>query len=104
MNERIRVTAVSDFEINSLRKVDHNDLTIVVVNLNGDFYALDGTCGHAGGPLCRGAIDPAEKTLSCPWHGWEYDIATGECIFDPSLTQKTYGVEVRDGDVFVVVG
>jgi len=100
----IRVTAASDFEVNSLRKVEHDELTIVVINLDGDFYALDGKCGHAGGPLCRGTIDSAEKTLACPWHGWEYDIATGECIYDPSLTQKTYRVEVRDGDVFVALG
>lgn len=103
MSEMIKVVAQSDFATNTLRKVEHNDSTIVVINLDGDFYALDGKCGHAGGPLCRGAIDPAERTLSCPWHGWEYDIASGECIYDPSLTQKTYPVEVREGDVFVVL-
>lgn len=103
MSNMIKVTAVGDFEINSLRKVDHGESTIVVINLGGEFHALDGKCGHAGGPLCRGTIDPVEKTLSCPWHGWEYDIASGECVYDPSLSQKTYRVEVREGDLFVVL-
>jgi nitrite reductase/ring-hydroxylating ferredoxin subunit len=103
MSGMIKVAAASDFEVNSLRKVDHDESIIVVINLEGGFYAMDGKCGHAGGPLCRGAIDPVEKTLACPWHGWEYDIPSGECVYDPSLSQKTYGVEVRDGDVFLVL-
>ncbi|MFA5493704.1 MAG: Rieske (2Fe-2S) protein [Porticoccaceae bacterium] len=104
MSDMIKVVALDDFEVNTLRKVEHDDGTIVVISLDSGFYAMDGKCGHAGGPLCRGEIDAVEKTIACPWHGWEYSITSGECIFDPSLAQKTYPVEVRDGDVFVRVG
>ena len=83
--------------------------SIGVFNVEGRFYALRNSCPHQGGPLCLGrtvglvlATRPGEisytregEILRCPWHGWEFDLATGRSVFDPNRTRvKSYPVEV----------
>jgi nitrite reductase (NADH) small subunit len=85
--------------------------SIGVFNVDGRFYALRNSCPHQGGPLCLGrtvglvtAERPGEITytregeiLRCPWHGWEFDLATGRSVFDPNRTRvKSYPVEVEE--------
>ncbi|TNE85408.1 MAG: hypothetical protein EP330_25315 [Deltaproteobacteria bacterium] len=60
-------------------------------------FAVDGTCPHAGGPLGDGDLDGT--TLTCPYHGWAFDVRTGECLMDDALTVPRIPVEVVDGDV-----
>ena len=71
---------------------------IGVFNVHGEFYALRNRCPHQGGALCKGRVSgfvtarvPGEyeytrkgEILRCPWHGWEYDIKTGQSWVDPS--------------------
>jgi nitrite reductase/ring-hydroxylating ferredoxin subunit len=87
-------------------------------NLDGTFYALKNVCPHQGARVCLGRIvgttlpsDVYEfkyglegRILRCPWHEWEYDIATGESVFDPNVRVVTYPVEVVDGEIAVTVG
>jgi 3-phenylpropionate/trans-cinnamate dioxygenase ferredoxin subunit len=83
--------------------------SIGVFNINGEFFALRNTCPHQGGPLCEGRVSgfvmarvPGEYTytrrgeiLRCPWHGWEFDIKTGQSWFDPAQTRvRAYPVSV----------
>jgi 3-phenylpropionate/trans-cinnamate dioxygenase ferredoxin subunit len=85
--------------------------SIGVFNVAGRFYAVRNSCPHQGGALCLGptvglatAERPGEITytregeiLRCPWHGWEFDLATGRSIFDPNRTRvKSYPVEVEE--------
>ena len=90
---------------------------IGVFNLGGSFYALRNSCPHQAARVCLGKIVgttlPSEvyefqygregRILRCPWHEWEYDIATGEAVFDPSVKVKSYPVEVSDGEVVVEI-
>lgn len=84
--------------------------SIGIFNVNGEYYALRNSCPHQGGPLCTGRISgfltsrvPGEYTytrrgeiLRCPWHGWEFDIKTGQSWFDPQRTRvRTYPVSVE---------
>lgn len=101
MSEWIEVAPCEELRDGAIYKVEHGDRVVAVVKLDEEYYALDGVCGHAGGPLCSGEVDREGKILACPWHGWEYDITTGQCLFDDSLKQKMYPLEVRDGHVFV---
>jgi nitrite reductase/ring-hydroxylating ferredoxin subunit len=83
-----------------------------IFNLDGEYFALANRCPHAGGPLCRGRIvgviasdGPNRYRISrpgefvrCPWHGWEYDIRTGQSWCDPkSVTAKHFQVTVEPG-------
>lgn len=91
---------------------------IAVFHDSGDFYAVLNHCVHQGGPVCEGRIDgylTAEQTdgewdvvfnhdhrvIACPWHGWEFDVETGEHIALPQYSLPTYDVVVTDGDVYV---
>lgn len=84
--------------------------TIGVFNVGGEFYALRNTCPHQGGPLCQGRVSgflmarvPGEysytrrgEIVRCPWHGWEFDIKTGQSWFDPVQTRvRAYPVTVE---------
>ena len=84
--------------------------SIGVYNIGGDFFALRNTCPHQGGPLCEGRVTgfimarvPGEysytrrgEIVRCPWHGWEFDIKTGQSWFDPQQTRvRAYPVSVE---------
>jgi len=74
---------------------------IALFNVGGTFHAIDNTCKHRGGPLGEGELDASQVT--CPWHGWQYDVTTGECMTTPGVTQKTYNVKVEGDDVLIEV-
>ena len=97
------------------------DNEIGVFNKGGQFYAYSNFCLHQGGPACEGlTIAKVEERLRpdktsqglyfsekdmnfvCPWHGMEYDMATGECISDRRMKLKKFQVVQKDGDIFVV--
>src|SRR3989338_682651 len=75
--------------------------TIAIFNSEGTFYAIENTCKHRGGPLGEGSL--ASTTVSCPWHGWEYDVTTGECAMDPSIKVQTFDMKVEGDDVLIFV-
>jgi 3-phenylpropionate/trans-cinnamate dioxygenase ferredoxin subunit len=84
--------------------------SIGIFNLDGVFFALRNRCPHQGGPLCAGTLGglvsaprPGEyeysragEMLRCPWHGWEFDIRTGQSWFDPARVRvRSYAVSVE---------
>ncbi len=71
----------------------------VALFLLGDgFHAIDNLCLHHAGPLCEGTID-AEDEVTCPWHGWSYDIRSGRLTQDPALGVSRHEVRVVEGAV-----
>lgn len=103
MGVLVAVGEAAELQENVIHKVEHDGAVIAVVRLGDEFYAVDGKCSHAGGPLCRGEINAEDKSISCPWHGWEYDLTSGDCLFDDSLKQQTFSVQINDGTVFIAV-
>jgi len=89
--------------------------TIGVFRLDGDYFALADRCPHRGAPLCsNGAVvdavegvgDAARVTregalVRCPWHKWDFDIATGRCAVDGRLRVRRYPVRVDGGELVV---
>lgn len=86
-----------------------------VFNVDGVYYALRNICPHRGAPLCHGRLRPLMTSpgvyqleseregeiLKCPWHQWEFDIKTGQALFDDKLRVKTYEVRQEDDEVVV---
>jgi nitrite reductase (NADH) small subunit len=72
---------------------------IAVYNCDGALYATQGECIHLKGPLAEGVLDGC--VLTCPWHGWQYDVRTGENEFDRAIALQTFEVVVEDGEVRV---
>ena len=81
--------------------VEAGGKTLAVFNCDGTFYAMDNTCRHRGGPLGEGTV--SGTAVTCPWHGWEYDVKTGVCQIDPSINVQTFPVKVEGDDVLVAV-
>ena len=111
---RTHVASVADFEDASRIVVDVEGREIAVFRTDDGFYALSNYCVHQGGPACEGAITGTvdvedgelvytrrDEIVSCPWHGWEFDITNGEHLADPSFRLPTYEVELDDGEVYV---
>lgn len=76
---------------------------IAVFNIGGQFYALDDTCPHRGGPLGPGWIEGEKCTVACPLHGWEFDLKTGACLTVPSRPVRAHLVRVVEGKVEIAV-
>ncbi len=66
----------------SAKCIEADDKTIALINLDGEFYAIDNTCSHQGGPLCEGDIIKGE--VECPWHGSLFSIKSGEVTLKPA--------------------
>ena len=96
--------------------VNVNGREIGVFNLNGEYFALANRCPHEGGPLCQGHIIPLiqsdgpgqyrltrhKEFLRCPWHGWEFEIRTGQSWCDPKSTRaRQFEVKVESGETLV---
>jgi nitrite reductase (NADH) small subunit len=68
-----------------------------IYNLAGEFYAIENTCPHRGGPLGAGYLENGQ--VFCPLHGWAFDIRTGACLSNPSKPVKCYPTRVIDSQV-----
>lgn len=74
---------------------------VAVFLVDGKVVATAGKCPHAGGPLFTGTLCGA--TLSCPWHGWSFDLNTGECEEDPEIVLPFYDVRIDGDEVFITL-
>lgn len=81
------------------KTVDVKGKPVAIFNVEGNFYAISDTCVHRGGPLGEGELDG--KTVVCPWHGWRYDVTTGENELNPSVSVQRYQIKVDGDDVLV---
>lgn len=79
--------------------VELDGRTIAVFNVDGQFYALDNTCMHRGGPLGEGFVDRNNLTVQCPWHGWIYSLATGASPIDSMAKVEKFEVKVEEDEV-----
>ena len=86
----------------TIREFQVDGKTLAIANVDGKFYAISNTCLHRGGPLGEGTL--AGKAVTCPWHGWQYDVTTGKLTANPAAGVACYGVEVRGDDIWVESG
>lgn len=84
---------------------------IAIYNVAGRFYALRDACPHQGAALSGGTVvgavrasqpgcyefNPRERVVRCPWHGWEYDLATGQSYYSPRKRVRSYPASVQPG-------
>ena len=101
MGEFVRVTGTTDVKPSSGIVAEVNGKTLAVFNVDGTFHAIDNTCVHRGGPLGEGEL--AGNVVTCPWHGWEYDVTTGGCVNNPAATVARYQVKIEGADVKVLL-
>jgi nitrite reductase (NADH) small subunit len=105
-----RVGTTGEIPPGARKIVQVENRSIGVFNVNGTYYAIRNNCPHQGAPLCQGRLTglamhsmPGKyrygregEIISCPWHGWEFDLTNGKSIYDPhKCLVKTYEVIVE---------
>lgn len=96
----VKVARVEDIQPGEKRIYEVDGILVVLVNLNGEFYAIEDTCTHDGGPLGEGEMQNGH--LICPRHGARFDIRTGAALSLPAVDPTaTYEVRIQDGDIYV---
>ena len=98
---RTKVATTADIPAGSGKVVEAGGKTIAVFNCDGAYYAIENACRHRGGPLGEGSLNGT--TVTCPWHGWEYDVSSGACQMDPSITLPRFDVEVQGNDILISI-
>lgn len=101
MADFVKVAKKSELGPGNGIKVEINGKEIALFNINGNFCAIDDTCQHRGGPLSEGAVE--DKVVTCPWHGWQYDVTSGACLTNPAAQQNKYEVKIEGDDILLSV-
>ena len=96
----VPVGQISDFTPGKGRMVTVNGRHVALFRLGDEFFALDNMCLHRGGPICEGPID-TNDVVTCPWHGWSYEIRTGTMVQDPRVGLSKHAVRV-EGEIISV--
>jgi len=118
----VHVGTLAEFGDGDRRIVSSGSVEVGVFRWSGEFYAYSNICLHQGGPACEGLImHQVEDVVSadrkycrqtfsetnvnfvCPWHGYEYDIRTGEFVGDRKRKLRSYKVVTRGNDVYVEI-
>ena len=101
MADFTRVASATEIPVGTGKVVQAGGKTLAVFNCDGTFYAIDNTCKHRGGPLGEGTL--SGTSVTCPWHGWEYDVTSGKCQMDESIAVQKFDVKIQGDDVLVAV-
>jgi len=95
----IRVANIEQCPDGSAMELIAEDRIVALFHVGDKFYAMDGICPHQGGPLGEGELQGC--IVTCPWHGWQYDVRTGQHQSIASLVHRTYPVKVEGSDIYV---
>jgi nitrite reductase (NADH) small subunit len=99
LREFVTVGLVGDMPPGKGRQVTVLGRWVAVFNINGTHHAIDAICLHQGGPLAEGLL--AGCVVTCPWHGWQYDVTSGAFVQDPRIRITRHETRILDGQVQV---
>ena len=99
MSDFIEIASTGDVPVGGAKTVRVGEKTIALYHTASGFYATDNTCPHRGGPLAEG--DLMGNEITCPWHLWGFDVATGLCAGNPEISVATHEVQL-DGERVLV--
>jgi nitrite reductase (NADH) small subunit/3-phenylpropionate/trans-cinnamate dioxygenase ferredoxin subunit len=98
----LRTARKDEIPADTIREFAVDGKSVALANVDGSFYAINNTCLHRGGPLGQGELEG--NVVTCPWHGWQYDVTNGKVTMNPAVGVQCYAVEVRGEDIFVDIG
>ena len=97
----VKLASLDDLPEGGSLEVEHDGRIYALFNVDGVISAIDGICPHQGGPLADGPMDGT--CVTCPWHGWQFDVRTGKTPLNSRLTLPVFEVKVEGPDVLVSV-
>ncbi|MDE2821719.1 MAG: Rieske (2Fe-2S) protein [Chloroflexota bacterium] len=114
--QEARVASLKELPVGEVRLLQVNGKSIGLFNTGNQIVAVLNICPHAYAPICRGKLGgttlPSKagefvwgrenEILRCPWHGWEFDLHSGQCLTDRRRL-KRFPVRIRDGEIYVEV-
>jgi nitrite reductase/ring-hydroxylating ferredoxin subunit len=89
----------SDLKPGTCKGVEAFGYYVAVFNVKGKLFAVDGTCLHMGGSLGEGKLEGT--TVTCPMHGWKYDVSSGQCKGEPFFKLEQYSVKAENGEIIL---
>ena len=100
-HESLWTTVASSGEVteSQAKEVVVGQVILAIFRHDGVLYALDGMCAHQGGPIAEGTVE--HGCVTCPWHGWQYELATGIQTINRQPLQRTFEVRELDGEIQV---
>lgn len=98
----VRAARKDEIPPGTIREFQLDGKTVALANVEGKFFVVNNVCLHRGGPIGEGELEG--KIVTCPWHGWQYDVTTGKAVMNPAVGLETYVIELRGDDLFVDVG
>jgi nitrite reductase (NADH) small subunit len=98
----VRTVKVAELPAGTIRELQVEGKAVAVANVGGKIYAINNTCLHRGGPLGQGSLEG--KVVTCPWHGWQYDVTNGKVVQNPAAAVDCYPAEVRGDDIYIDLG
>jgi nitrite reductase/ring-hydroxylating ferredoxin subunit len=99
MNAFVRVADVSEVPPGRGKVVVVQGHPVALFNVDGAFFAVSNVCLHRGGPIGEGVLDG--PVVTCPLHGWEYDVRSGKNVGNPTARLRTFHVRL-EGDAILV--
>ena len=99
MSNWTRIGAVEDFPDGEARELVAAGRIVALFNVDGELFALDGICPHQGGPLGKGYLSGC--VVTCPWHGFQFDVREGQHQSSAQLRQPCFPVKVEGDGVYV---
>lgn len=97
----VKVASASDLKPGENKIVNVNGTEVALFNVDGNFFAISNTCLHRGGPLGEGSLEG--DVVTCPWHGWKFNVKTGVSPVVPTAKVATYQTKVEGSDVMVAL-
>jgi nitrite reductase (NADH) small subunit len=98
----VKAATKGDLPPGAIREYQMSGKAIAVANVDGKFYAINSLCLHHAGPLGEGEMEG--QMVTCPWHGWQYDVTTGKLLSNPDVGVDCYPIELRGDEIFVDAG
>jgi nitrite reductase/ring-hydroxylating ferredoxin subunit len=97
----VKMATLDELPPGAAKEIEHEGRVYALFNTDGVISAIDGICPHQGGPLADGAV--SGTTVTCPWHGWQFDVRTGKTPLGSRIKQAVFEVRVEGQDVLVAV-
>jgi NAD(P)H-dependent nitrite reductase small subunit len=97
----VAVAATDELADGRSKAVEVGGRDLALFRSGEEYFAVENECPHYGAPLCGGYV--RDGSVMCAWHGWQFDLKTGECFSAPGCDVEAFEVKVEDGQVKIAI-
>ena len=101
MSEFQKVATVDEIPVGKAKSFEVDDRVIAIFNIDGTFTAIDDMCPHMGASLCEGDFSVTDKTVSCPWHAWRFNVVDGAWSDNPRIKTDVFDVKLIGDEIHI---